>query len=585
MRFRLVANVLALAACLPVLAQAQNPVSAAAVPREGTWELSVGAGATYLDQQLSSLVKVTSPSAGRVAPGGAVRLGYHLGTMWSLSAGAFVGYASPATVIQPFGAITWTPNVDAKTSPFVTLGGGGTSVRWQGYSANSEYGVHVGVGLLQMLGERMALRVEVREQYEKYKEATVFPNAVFNGTGTVGLSFFFGGQRVPVANVAVTPAATTLVSLGATGQLSASTVDAVGRPLSGRAVQWSSSNDSIATVTADGLVTAVAEGSATITATSEAASGTASVTVAQAAATLAVAPADTTLTALGQTLQLATTGQDANNNPIASPRVAWMSSNGAAVSVDASGLATAVRNGTATITATAAGGATASATVTVAQAIASVSVSPATASITAAGGRAQFTAQAKDANGRPVTGKVITWSGSAAGVAAVSVTGQATAVSNGTEQVTATVEGQTGSATLTVAIPVRAAPAPAPAAPAAELPAVNATVVLRNVNFRPNSAVLPPEAGADLDALAKSMQAMPTARWEIGGYTSDMGNPARNQLLSRRRAAAVRTYLIRQGVPANRLVAVGYGPQNPVASNATAAGRRQNMRVEIKRLR
>ena len=60
MRFRLVANVLALAACLPVLAQAQNPASAAAVPREGTWELSVGAGATYLDQQLSSLVQFTS---------------------------------------------------------------------------------------------------------------------------------------------------------------------------------------------------------------------------------------------------------------------------------------------------------------------------------------------------------------------------------------------------------------------------------------------------------------------------------------------------------------------------------------------
>jgi OOP family OmpA-OmpF porin len=264
-----------------------------------------------------------------------------------------------------------------------------------------------------------------------------------------------------------------------------------------------------------------------------------------------------------------------------------MSSNAAAVAVNASGLATAVRNGTATITATA-GGRSAGAQVTVAQAIASVTVSPATATLTAAGRRVQFAAQATDANGRPVTGKVITWAGGPPDVITVSPTGQATAAGSGTAQITATVEGQTGSAMLTVAIPGRAAPAPvapAPAAPPAELPAVNATLVLKNVSFRPNSAQLPPEAHADLDAVAQGIQAIPTARWEIGGYTSSMGNPARNQALSRRRALAVRAYLIQQGVPASRLVAVGYGVQNPVASNTTVAGRRQNMRVEIKRLR
>jgi outer membrane protein OmpA-like peptidoglycan-associated protein len=218
------------------------------------------------------------------------------------------------------------------------------------------------------------------------------------------------------------------------------------------------------------------------------------------------------------------------------------------------------------------------------QAIASVSVSPPTASINAAGGRVPFTAQATDANGRPVTGKVITWTLSAPAVASLSPTGVATAVANGTAQITATVEGRAGSAVLTVAIPRRAAPAPAPVA-AAALPAVNATVVLRNVIFRPNSAVLPPEALGDLDAVAQAMKAIPNARWEIGGFTSNMGTATRNQLLSRRRALAVRNYLVRQGVRAASLSAVGYGPQNPVASNATVAGRRQNMRVEIKRLR
>ena len=587
MRHRVLKVLLALAACLPALARAQQPVAEA--QREGTWELSVGAGAAYLDQQVIGVVKITNPSASRVAPGAAVSVGYHLSRMWSLSAGTFAGSASPAVVLQPFGAISWTPNINAKTSPFITLGAGVTSVSWSGYRTTSKYGVNLGAGIRMMLGERMALRIEGREQYEKFSNATVFPNSVFNGTGTVGLSWFIGGHRAPVAIVGVTPPTVTLASLGATEQLAASPTDNAGRPLARRAVAWSSRNDSIVSVSAEGLVTAVSNGMATITATSEGVVGAANVTVAQAAATLAVAPDTATLTALGQTQQLAVNAQDANNNAIANPSVIWMSSNAAAVAVGASGLATAMRNGMATITATA-GGRSATAQVTVAQAIASVTVSPATATLNAAGRRLQFTAQATDANGRPVTGRVITWAGDAPGVARLSPTGLATAVGDGTAQITATVEGRTGTAALTVAIPARAAPAPAPvaaapAAPPAELPAVNATLVLKNVNFRPNSAQLPPEAHADLDAVAQGIQAIPTARWEIGGYTSSMGNPARNQVLSRRRALAVRSYLIQQGVPASRLVAVGYGAQNPIASNNTVAGRRQNMRVEIKRLR
>ena len=589
MRHRVVKALIALAACLPATALAQQP--SAGTPREGSWELSVGAGAAYLDNQIVQVLDITDPGTGKLAPGGALRLGYHLNRMWSLSAGLFAGYDKPATVLQPFGAVTWTPNVDAKTSPFVTLGAGVTNVSWSdsgsSYKTTSQFGVHLGVGLLQALSDRMALRVELREQYEKFSESAVFPSAVFNGTGSVGLSFFFGGRRAPVASVALNPPNATLESFGATEQLAATPLDQAGRPLAGRAVAWSSSNDSVASVSPAGLVTAVGDGAATITATSEAASGSASITVAQAPATLAVAPDAATLTALGQTQQLAASGQDANNNAIQSPQVTWTSS-GPAVSVSASGLVTAMGNGTATVTA-AANGRTAAATITVAQAIASVSVMPAAATVTAAGGSARFTAQAKDANGRPVSGKVITWASSAPNVATTGAGGVVTGVGNGTAQISATVEGQTGTATLTVAIPARAAPAPAPvaAAPAVALPTTVSApaLVLHDVNFRPNSAVLPPEAAAELDAVAQGMQGIPNSRWEIGGYTSTMGNAARNLALSRRRALSVRTYLIRHGVPAAQLVAVGYGDANPIASNATAAGRRQNMRVQIKRLR
>jgi len=589
MRFRIVANVLALAACLPALALAQQPAAVMPLPHhEGGWEVSVGAGGTYLDRTLANWVQVTYAGASRVAIGGVVRMGYNFSDRWGLSVGTGFARTTPATVLQPFGALTWTPNLNSRTSPFLTAGVGATYTRWS--AAGQTYkitgvGGHLGFGLRQMLSDALSLRVEAREQYERYDHTSI-ANAVFNGIGTVGLSWFVGGRRALVAHVGVNPPMVTLASLGATEQLTASATDNVGRPLTRRAVAWSSSNDSVASVAADGMVTAVGNGSATITATSEAVSGTANVTVSQTPATLAIAPAADTLTAIGQTRQLAASAQDANNNPIADPQVTWSSSS-PAVTVNASGLMTAVGSGTATITATAAGSRSATAQVTVAQVIASLAVMPPAATINAAGGRVQLTARATDANGSPVTGKVVIWAGSAPGVVSLGPTGVATAVGNGTAQITATVEGQTAFATVTVAIPVRAAPAPAamPAAPPVELPTVNATLVLRSVNFRPNSALLPPEALGDLDAVAAAMKALPNSRWEISGHTSNMGVNARNQLLSRRRALAVRTYLVRQGVPAASLVAVGRGSDVPLVSNATAAGRRQNMRVEIKRLR
>src|SRR5207244_9939002 len=85
-------------------------------------------------------------------------------------------------------------------------------------------------------------------------------------------------SSVPLIAVAVSPA-TANVFVGATTQLSAVTKDAAGSVLSGRVISWTSSNAAIATVSAAGLVTGVAAGSVTITATSEGRSGTASVGV------------------------------------------------------------------------------------------------------------------------------------------------------------------------------------------------------------------------------------------------------------------------------------------------------------------
>jgi outer membrane protein OmpA-like peptidoglycan-associated protein len=600
MRYRIVMGGLALAVCLPALAVAQAQRAAATTPvaspnRGSGWELSVGGGGAFLDQTVVWWVRRTNPAASRTALGGVVRLGYNFSNSWGLSVGTGVSRTSPAIVMQPLFALTWTPNINSRTSPFLTTGFGASYISWSTRSSDSlqcsgqsckmtGLGWHLGFGIRQMVSANLALRVEAREQYERYDQKTSGSHPVFNAIGGLGLSWFFGGGRIvvtSVTSVAVNPRTVMLEDLGATEQLSASPMDNRGRPLAGRAVTWASSNDSVATVSATGLVTAVSNGSATITAASEGTTAMVDVTVAQAAVTLAIAPASAALTAVGQTQQFTATAQDANGNPVANPSVTWSSSDTAVASVNAAGLATAVKNGTARLSAATDNGRTAVATLNVVQMPASLAVAPSTATISTAGGTIQFSAQAMDANGSPIAGRTIAWTSDAPGVVTVSPTGLATALGNGTAQISATVEGKTGSATLTVALPVRGV-APAPTV---ELPTTNAPALVLNVIFRPNSARLPPEALADLDAVASALRDIPNARWEISGHTSNMGNAAQNLRLSQRRAQTVKAYLVRQGVPAASLVSVGYGPERPLTTNATVAGRRQNMRVEIKRLR
>jgi uncharacterized protein YjdB len=259
---------------------------------------------------------------------------------------------------------------------------------------------------------------------------------------------------MPVASVRVSPAPAS-ATVGQTVQLTAATLDSTGATLSGRVVTWASSNSGLATVSASGLVTGVAVGSATITATSEGKSGTAAVTVApEPVASVSVAPTAVSI-AIGQTAQLTATPRNASGNPLAGRVVTWASSNTAAATVNATGLVTGVAAGPATITATSEGkNGTAAFAVTVTPAsVASVSVSPASTSV-AAGQTVQLTATPRDASGNTLLGRVVTWTSSDAGLATVSGSGLVTGVAAGAVTVTATSEGQSGSSTVTVTVPV-----------------------------------------------------------------------------------------------------------------------------------
>ena len=102
-----------------------------------------------------------------------------------------------------------------------------------------------------------------------------------------------------------------------------------------------------------------------------------------------------------------------------------------------------------------------------------------------------------------------------------------------------------------------------------------------NVLFSSGDSVLKSEAKSSLDETVKLLNAYPANKVLIEGYTDSTGNKEKNLKLSYERAQAVYLYFVQNGIPAERLNAVGYGQDSPVASNETAKGRAQNRRVNI----
>ena len=102
-----------------------------------------------------------------------------------------------------------------------------------------------------------------------------------------------------------------------------------------------------------------------------------------------------------------------------------------------------------------------------------------------------------------------------------------------------------------------------------------------DVLFATDSAVLRPGAIDKLRTLADYLRSESGVRVAIDGYTDSRGSDAHNQALSERRADAVRTAFDQMGVTRARFSVVGHGEADPVASNATPQGMRQNRRVEV----
>ncbi len=106
-------------------------------------------------------------------------------------------------------------------------------------------------------------------------------------------------------------------------------------------------------------------------------------------------------------------------------------------------------------------------------------------------------------------------------------------------------------------------------------------LVLRDVNFEFDSAQLTPSAEAILDGVSEKLMTNDQLRIRLEGHTDSVGPAAYNKELSQRRADSVKSYLVNKGFSADNITTIGYGEEQPVASNDTAEGRAQNRRVEL----
>ena len=331
---------------------------------------------------------------------------------------------------------------------------------------------------LQSLGETVRLTAAVRDQNGQAMsnaavawassdpsvatvDASGLATAVGNGTATVAATAGSASGTATltvdqvVAAVAVEPAADTVLAFGDTLRLSAEARDANGHAVVAAEFAWASGDTLVAVVDASGLVTGVSAGEAEIAATSADATGRSRLTVlTPTPETVAVAPDTVVLRALGQAARLSAEVRDAAGRVMAGERVTWASGDTLVVTVDSTGLVTAVRGGTTAIVASV-GSVSAEAAVTVEQLAGSVVVSPAVDTI-APGDTVRLVAEAFDDNGHAAEGVPFQWSSSDASVARVDASGLVTGVGEGRATVAAVSGDARATAEITVENPDRA---------------------------------------------------------------------------------------------------------------------------------
>jgi OOP family OmpA-OmpF porin len=110
------------------------------------------------------------------------------------------------------------------------------------------------------------------------------------------------------------------------------------------------------------------------------------------------------------------------------------------------------------------------------------------------------------------------------------------------------------------------------------------TGVIEGINFKSGRATILPGSYALLDRAVSVLKQYPDVRLEISGHTDSRGRADSNRDLSQRRADAVKTYFIANGIDGARLTSIGYGADRPIADNQNDSGRARNRRTEFRLL-
>jgi uncharacterized protein YjdB len=251
-----------------------------------------------------------------------------------------------------------------------------------------------------------------------------------------------------VARVDLTPA-TASIPVGRTQEFVAIPRDSVGRALGGRVAAWNSAASHVATISSAGIATAASVGSTTITVTIEGKSAAALLGVTPVpVAVVEVLPVTGTVK-IGQVLALSAVARDSAGNTLTGRGVVWSSSAISIATVTSSGVVTGVAEGTANIRATVDGVTGSTPVAVTAPTVARIAADPSSLYL-AIGGSAQLTATAYDAGGLSVPGKTFTWASSNSTIVTVSASGVATGVAAGNTTVTASANGVSGQAYVTV---------------------------------------------------------------------------------------------------------------------------------------
>lgn len=300
--------------------------------------------------------------------------------------------------------------------------------------------------------------------------------------GTVQVAASTGGRSgLAQITVTITPVASVQVSPGNKAlfveesfQFNAETRDAQGNVLTGRPVIWTSNNESVATVSSSGLVTALSPGGAIISATSEGRSTPASITVsAVPVASIQLTPRTLTMVD-GQAGQLQARPLDASGKPVAGRVVLWFTNNATVATVNANGRVVGQSPGSAVITATSEGKSATTNITVKPPAPNAVVITPGQAVVQEAA-TVQLSASVLDGQGQVIPGATVSYSSSDPAIATVSSSGMVSGVKPGRATITATSGGKTGTADVTVT--------PTPVSRVAVTPAQPAVVVGRSLTL------------------------------------------------------------------------------------------------------